>query len=120
MTLPNEIKPMMWGAVIGAVLCAVVGFSWGGWMTGGAAREEARVAGQNAMVAALAPFCAEKFRAQGDAPAKISELIKANSWERSTVLEKAGFAINPGTKAYDSDIGRACVEILMAPPATKK
>jgi Transposase DDE domain group 1 len=31
-----------------------------------------------------------RFRAQGDAPAKIAELAKASSWERGNVVEKSG------------------------------
>src|ERR687891_690725 len=72
-----------------------------------------------AAVIALAPFCAERFRAQGDAPAKMAELAKASTWERTTVVEKSGFAVLPGTKSNDSDIARACVELLLAPATPK-
>ena len=72
-----------------------------------------------ATVVALAPFCAERFRAQVDAPAKMAELAKASTWERSNVVEKSGFAVKPGTKSNDSDIARACVELLMAPTTPK-
>jgi hypothetical protein len=110
---------MVWGAVIGAVACMIIGFSWGGWVTGGTARKDAATAAHNATVVALAPFCAERFRAQGDGPARMAELAKASTWERTTVVEKSGFAVMPGTKSNDSDIARACVELLMAPAAPK-
>lgn len=119
MNLPKDTKPMFWGAVVGAAACAILGFTWGGWVTGSTARKDAGVAAHNATVAALAPFCAESFRAQGDAPAKMAELAKATSWERTNVVEKSGFAVMPGTKASDSDIARACVEILLAPVKPK-
>ena len=67
----------------------------------------------------ISPFCAERFRAQGDAPAKMAELAKASTWERTTVVEKSGFAVMPGTKSNDSDIARACVELLLAPATPK-
>ena len=119
MNVPKDTKPMIWGAVIGAALCATVGFTWGGWVTGNTARKEAVVAAQSATVMTLAPFCADRFRAQDDATAKLAELTKASTWERSAVVEKSGFAMKPGTRTNDSDIARACVDLLMAPAAPK-
>ena len=37
------VKPALWGAAAGAIALAIVGFNWGGWVTGGTAefdREE--------------------------------------------------------------------------------
>ena len=119
MNLPKDTKPMLWGAVGGAVICAVLGFTWGGWVTGSTARKDAATASHNAMVVALAPICAERFRAQGDGPAKIAELAKASSWERGSVVEKSGFALMPGEKTTDSDVARACAEILATPVTPK-
>lgn len=119
MKISPNTKPMFWGAVMGAAACAVLGFTWGGWVTGATARKDAGVAAHTATVVALAPFCADRFRAQGDAPARIAELAKASTWERSSVVEKGGFAMMPGTKNSDSDLARACVELLMAPAAPK-
>ena len=88
MNIPKDTKPMIWGAVIGAAACAILGFTWGGWVTGATARKDAGVAAHSATVIALAPFCAERFRAQGDAPAKMAELAKASTWERTASLTR--------------------------------
>lgn len=37
MAAPEWLKPGLFGAGIGAVALAIVGFSWGGWVTGGTA-----------------------------------------------------------------------------------
>ena len=34
----ENIEPILWGAAGGAVVLAVVGFMWGGWLTGGTAQ----------------------------------------------------------------------------------
>ena len=34
------VQPALWGAACGAIALAIVGFNWGGWVTGG--RREAR------------------------------------------------------------------------------
>jgi hypothetical protein len=119
MNVPKDTKPLLWGAVIGAAVCAVLGFTWGGWVTGSTARKDADVAAHNATVVALAPFCAERFRAQDGATAKMAELAKASTWERGNVIEKSGFAMMPGSKTSDSDIARACADILLAPATPK-
>ena len=119
MRMPKNTTPLIQGAVVGAVVCAILGFTWGGWVTGATARKDAAVAAHNATVVALAPSCAERFRAQGDATAKMAELAKASTWERSSVVEKSGFAGLPGSKTGDSDIARACADLLMAPATPK-
>ena len=119
MNLPKDTKPMIWGAIGGAVICAVLGFTWGGWVTGSTARKDAATAQHNGMVTALAPICADRFRAQGDSAIKIAELTKASSWDRGNVIEKSGYATMPGSKTTDSDVARACAEILANPPTPK-
>jgi hypothetical protein len=37
----EQIKLGLWSAIGGAVLLAIIGFSWGGWVTGGSAQEMA-------------------------------------------------------------------------------
>lgn len=119
MQFPTNTKPMVWGVVIGAAACAILGFSWGGWVTGSTARKDAATAAHVAVVSALAPICAEQFRAQGDAPARIAELAKQSVWERGSIIEKSGFALMPGSKTADSDVARACAEMLATPAVPK-
>jgi hypothetical protein len=42
-----------------------------------------------------------------------TELAKASTWERGDIIEKSGFAVMPGSKTGDSDIARACADILL-------
>ena len=60
MQFPTNTKPLLWGAVAGAVACMIVGFSWGGWVAGGTARKDAATAAHDAVVVALAPICADR------------------------------------------------------------
>lgn len=119
MKLPENTNAYLWGAAIGAIALAVVGFGWGGWVTGGTSMKNAATAAREAKVAALAPICAERFRTQGDSAMKIAELAKSSSWERGNVVERSGFAIMPGNKTSDADVARACAEILTNPPTPK-
>jgi hypothetical protein len=112
MNIPVNTKPWIQGAVVGAVAAAIIGFSWGGWVTGGSSDKRAAVAAHDATVSALASICADRFRAQTDAAGKLVELSKTSSWDRGNFIEKSGFALMPGSKTTDSDVARACAESL--------
>jgi hypothetical protein len=73
----------------------VVGFYWGGWSLGSTADKMAKERSELAVVAALAPVCADKFRAQPDAEAKQVALSKVESWKRRAEFPKE-FVTLPG------------------------
>ena len=61
MKIPIETKPALWGMAGGAIAATIVGFTWGGWVTGGRAETDATRQIDAAVVAALAPVCVERF-----------------------------------------------------------
>jgi hypothetical protein len=119
MKLPANTSAYLWGAFVGAIVLAIVGFSWGGWTTEGTAMRNAATAAHDAVVAVLAPICVERFRGQSDAAARTADLAKTSTWERGAVIEKSGFATMPGATSTDADVARACAAILANPPTPK-
>ncbi len=67
-----------------------------------------------AVVAALAPACAEKFRAQPDAAAKIIALSKVYPWNRGKDFPKELVTL-PGETEPSSALVDACYALLSAP-----
>ena len=113
MQVPSETKPALWGAAGGAVALAIVGFTWGGWMTTGTANKLADERADSAVVAVLTPICVEKFQQSGDAVANLAALKKiSSSWEQGNFIEKGGWATMPGSTEPDSAVARACAETL--------
>ena len=114
MQIPVEAKPAFWGAVAGAVAAAVIGFSWGGWVTGGKAEAAAAQRASSAVVTALAPLCADRFTRATDATASLAALKGADQWSRGDLVEKGGWATMPGTNAPDqvTAVARACAALL--------
>jgi alpha/beta superfamily hydrolase len=107
------VRPALWGAVAGAIALAIVGFSWGGWVTGGSAETLATNRAATAVVAALTPICVEKFRQAADASANLIEMKKATySWDQSKFVEKGGWATMPGSTEPNSAVAKACAESL--------
>ena len=74
----ESLKRLLQGAAAGAVATIIVGFYWGGWSLGSTADKMANERSELAVIAALAPVCADKFRALPDAKAKIVALSKVD------------------------------------------
>src|SRR5216683_6875027 len=91
MQVPSETKPALWGAAGGAIALAIVGFTWGGWMTTSTANKLADHRADSAVVAILTPICVDKFQQNGDATANLIALKKISStWEQGNFVEKGG------------------------------
>jgi hypothetical protein len=114
MNIPVETKPAFWGIVGGAIALAFVGFTWGGWVTGGKAELGATQRANAAVVGALAPVCAEKFQRGTDVAANLAALKKADSWSQGEFVEKGGWATLPGSNSPDqvTAVARACATLL--------
>jgi pimeloyl-ACP methyl ester carboxylesterase len=107
------VRPALWGAAAGAIALAIVGFSWGGWVTGGTAATLAKNSAAAAVVAALTPICVEKFQQAAGASANLAEMKKATySWDQSKFVEKGGWATMPGSTEPNSAVAAACAESL--------
>ena len=78
----ESLKRLLQGAAAGAVATMFVGFYWGGWSLASTADKMAKERSELAVIAALAPVCADKFRALPDAEAKKAALSKVESWKR--------------------------------------
>jgi hypothetical protein len=110
----ESLTRLLQGAAAGAIVTIVIGFNWGGWSLGSTADKMAKEQSELAVVAALAPVCADKFRAQPDAAAKTVALSKVDSWSRSEQFPKE-FVTLPGETYPSSALANACYALLMAP-----
>jgi len=115
MKIPAELKPAAWGAVGGAIALAIIGFTWGGWVTQSTAEREARTRSSTALVAALSPICVAKFQQQANATEQLAEFKKISSWQQGDFIAKGGWATMPGSSSPDSDVAKACAAALGVP-----
>jgi hypothetical protein len=92
----------------------VFGFYWGGWSLGSTADKMAKERSELAVVAALAPVCADKYRALPDAEAKQVAISKVESWKRRDEFPKE-FVTLPGESYPNSALVEACYTLLFAP-----
>ena len=78
----EEIKPALFGAVGGGIVLAIIGFAWGGWVTGSTAQKLAEEMAEDAVVGRLAPICVEQYKQDSEKDEKLKELKETNSWQR--------------------------------------
>ncbi len=98
----------------GAIAVAILGFTWGGWMTASSAEAMSKQNMSKAVVAALAPICLDNFKRGKDPAAQLIELKKVSSWQLGDFVEKGGWAKMPGTTTTDTTMARACAELIVA------
>jgi hypothetical protein len=113
--IPVETKPALWGAVGGAVALAIVGFTWGGWVSAKTALEQANRHAEAAVVSALAPICADKFRQNTNVEANTAAMKKLETWQQSNFVKDGGWATFAGTENSNSEIADACAKLLGMP-----
>ena len=114
MNIPEWLKPGIKGAAVGAAALSIVGFTWGGWVTGGTAKEMAADQAKLEVVAALVPICIEQSKQDPQASETLVELKNANSYQRSDMLMKAGWATMPGSSEPNRNVAKACIKVLAA------
>ena len=113
----SAARPMktvvFWSWVVSIVVTMIIGFTWGGWVTGGTARSMADVIGQEAVVKRLAPMCVVQFKLDGQKDQKLKELKGTGTWEKTEYVKKQGWATMPGEKEADTKVADECVKLLM-------
>ena len=112
-SLPTQTTPFLWGAAAGAIAIAIVGFSWGGWVTGSTAENRASGRADEAILSSLTPICVAQFQLSANAPAKLAALKEVKSWEQGDYVGKSGWATMPGSTAEPNrQVATACAEAL--------
>jgi hypothetical protein len=108
---PSKVA-LFWACVASIGLTILIGFTWGGWVTGGSAAGMAKNAADDARAELAATVCVERFLHAPDAQAKLTTLKATSSWERDTFIEKGGWVNLPGLASPVSDSAELCAQRL--------
>ncbi len=107
----EKIKTGLLGAVGGAIVVMIIGFAWGGWVTGGSSQEMVT----EAVADRLVPICVGQFNQDSEKEQKLAAMKKEDSWERGEYVAKQGWATVPGDEKPDSELASTCAAILSQP-----
>jgi hypothetical protein len=103
-----------WSSLGCIVATIVVGFAWGGWVTGGTATRMASDAADGARAQLAATVCVASFNNGPDAVAQLAALTKASSYQRGDMLVKSGWLTLPGSTDPVAGAADICVQKLMS------
>ena len=111
------VKSTLWTGA-GGVIVGMILLSYGfGFVSRTTAEKLARTSSETAVIAVLAPVCAEKFRALPDVAARTATLVanKDYSYKMREAFPEALITL-PGKTYTDSDLTAACASLILAPP----
>jgi hypothetical protein len=103
-----------WACVASIVATMIVGFTWGGWVTGGTARKMADGVSEEAVARRLAPMCVVRFKQDVRKDQKLKGLRETGSYEQADYVKKQGWATMPGEPEPDAKVADECVKLLMS------
>lgn len=106
-------KFVFWACVGSIALTILIGFNWGGWVTGGTSQERADNAADDARVELAVASCVVRFGRGTDTMARLAKLKKTESWARGDYMEKAGWATPIGAEEPVPEAGSLCAELLL-------
>ena len=116
MQLPNilhgdSLTRLLQGAAAGAVATLLIGFTWGGWVTGSTAEKMRSEAVEATQVTLYSPVCVERYIAAAT-PEQRAAFAKEYDWNRDSLIEKAGFATPPGASSPIDAVADNCAATL--------
>ena len=94
---------LFWSCAGAAVATAIVGFSFGGWVTGGTAGKMTSEAASDAYNRLASGVCVNRFTLSDDAAVKLVALKELRSWDRARFVEEGGWAKMPSVPTDISD-----------------
>ena len=108
----EKIKLLLGGAAGGAIVLAIIGFAWGGWVTGNTAQQMAATAAENSVVNRLATICVEQYNQDPEKDQKLKTMMEKRAYERGEYIGEQGWATMLGEKNPDSKTSRKCAELI--------
>ena len=85
---------LFWACAGSVVVATIVGFSWGGWVTGGSAQEMAEESAAQARQELAAVVCVDRFMAAPDAGVQLTALQEITTARaQGKFVEDGGWAI---------------------------
>ena len=113
----SDLQPsktmLVWSCAGSVALALVVGFTWGGWVTGGTARDMAKDAGDASRYELASVICAENFMAAADARAQLIALKSIDSaYGQRQFIDDGGWATMPGKEKAARQTAAICADVL--------
>ena len=112
----NEAQPtktvLFWSVVAAVILTMIVGFSWGGWVTGGTAQKMTEKAVAKAVVERLSLICVDQFSQDPEKAQKLSVFLETKAYQQDDYVTDQGWATMFGDEKPDRNVAVACAKLI--------
>jgi hypothetical protein len=99
-----KVKYGVWGLIFGAAVAMIIGFAWGGWVTGGTAKGKT----DEAVLASRAAICVAQFMRAPNHDRELKAFEETDSWKRGELIAKGGWDKMPGQGEASDAVAGAC------------
>jgi hypothetical protein len=91
-----------------------VGFTWGGWVTGGDGPEHGGSSGRRRGRQAPGPDCVVQFKQVEGRDQKLKALKDMSAYDRGDFVKKQGWSKMPGQADVDGKVADECARLLVS------
>ena len=111
--IKENIRPLIWGILIGAIGLLIVIF-WTGWVvTKGTAEAEGREMAKEAVLENLVPICVAQYNQDINKAEKFVELKDTAYYLRDDYVKENGWATMPGSESPLRGIADKCAKQII-------
>lgn len=114
---------LFWACAASVAATIVIGFSVGGWVTGGTAQDIANRAAAQSRHELTASICVDRFMGSTEARAQLTALKGITSgFRQRQFVQDGGWAVMPGAERAESQAADLCAKELvkLEVPATQE
>lgn len=109
----NKTRPtkmtVFWVVAASMILTMIVGFNWGGWVTGGTAQEMTN----EAITQRLSLICVGQFYQDPQKEQKLTELKETGRYQQDKYVKDNGWATMPGEVNPNNQVAQGCANLIV-------
>lgn len=103
---------VFWICIVMIAGTMLVGFRWGGWVTGATAEQTATTLANDAVVQRLSAICVAQFQQDPTKEEKLAELMEGRASQQRNYVKEQGWATMPGDEQADTKVASECAKQL--------
>jgi len=111
--MKENIKPLIWGVVVGAIGLLIVVF-WTGWVvTNSTAEAQGKQLAKEAVLEQLIPICVAQYLQDPNKDERFAEMKEKSYWQRDDYVEKIGWSNMPGSESSVRGVADKCAKQII-------
>ena len=111
--MKENIKPLVWGIVVGAIGLLIVVF-WTGWVvTNSTAEAQGKQLAKEAVLEQLIPICVAQYLQDPNKDERFAEMKEKSYWQRDDYVEKIGWSNMPGSESSVRGVADKCAKQII-------